>query len=166
MNDIFFVRIRKRGGGSKYAMVNAMDRDLVACHAWREYVARNTSYAISTIKMPDGVWRTVRMHRLILMPPDGIAIDHLDGNGLNNLRSNMLACRNAENTARAMYRYDGTKTPYRGVYPNGSNWAARISINNRVHYLGTFPTPEDAAHVYDTAAREHRGEYAVLNFPA
>lgn len=40
------------------------------------------------------------MHRLVMEEPDGLVIDHLDGNGLNNQRANLEAVTLAENTRR------------------------------------------------------------------
>jgi len=52
---------------------------------------------------------------------------------------------------------------YRGVMPNRKNWMARIGINGKPKYLGTFKSQEEAARAYNIAAYEHYGEQAVLN---
>ncbi|KAK1698628.1 hypothetical protein QYE76_015325 [Lolium multiflorum] len=69
-------------------------------------------------------------------------------------------------------RHDGealrtTKT-YRGVRQRQwGKWVAEIRLpQNRVRvWLGTYDSPETAAHAYDRAAYKLRGEYARLNFP-
>ena len=52
-----------------------------------------------------------------------------------------------------------------GVSANAKRWQARIRYESKEHYLGTFPTKEQAAHAYDEAARKHRKD-APLNFPS
>lgn len=56
-------------------------------------------------------------------------------------------------------------TGYRGVSPYFGKYKASIGDSNKHYYLGTFPTPEDAARAYDAKARELRGNRARLNFP-
>lgn len=56
---------------------------------------------------------------------------------------------------------------YKGVsfHKLTGRWSAQIGVNRRLHYLGLFDTPEQAAYAYDAAAKEHHGEFARLNFP-
>lgn len=44
-------------------------------------------------------------------------------------------------------------------------WRAQITIDGRARSLGQYNTKEEAAQAYDDAAREHFGEFAVVNFP-
>jgi hypothetical protein len=52
-----------------------------------------------------------------------------------------------------------------GVRRNGQRWGAAIHHGHQRYWLGTYDTPEAAAHVYDAKASELLGADAVLNFP-
>lgn len=58
-------------------------------------------------------------------------------------------------------------SPYRGVarVPERDRWRAQISVAGRLHYLGAFVDPVEAAMAYDDAALLYRGDRARLNFP-
>jgi len=47
----------------------------------------------------------------------------------------------------------------------GKVWAATITHNNKVYYLGSYHTEEDAAKAYDKKALELYGDNARRNFP-
>jgi hypothetical protein len=104
--------------------------------------------------------RRVLLHRFLMDAPPGIAVDHVDGNGLNNRRVNLRYATQSQNLANR--RTDGNKTsPYRGVRKVKKPWYARIG---RAH-IGAYETEEEAARAYDAKARELFGEFARLNFP-
>jgi hypothetical protein len=44
-------------------------------------------------------------------------------------------------------------------------WRARIRVNGKRIYLGSFIDETDAAKAYDNDARKHHGQFASLNFP-
>lgn len=108
--------------------------------------------------------RTVCLHRMILeriigrTPERCDETDHVDGDGLNNSRSNLRLATHAQNMAnrRSLRRY-------LGVSPEGHRWKAQLTTNRQTRYLGLFPTPEAAALAYNTAAIEAHGEFANLN---
>lgn len=56
-------------------------------------------------------------------------------------------------------------TGYRGVFKNGIRFQARINIDRRAKYLGTFDKASDAARAFDVAALTAWGFKAgKLNF--
>lgn len=111
--------------------------------------------------------KTVAMHQMPIGTVFGKQVDHIDGNGMNNRRSNLRHVSKAQNQ---MNRHAVVaKSGYKGVTNNKKRWAASIRLRTdgvkNHHHLGTFDTREIAALVYDAAAREMFGPYANTNFP-
>lgn len=109
---------------------------------------------------------TLRMHAIILNPPDGMQVDHIDGNSLNNQRNNLRICTQKEN-ARNRTKLEGTSSMYKGVHwrEDIGKWQSYIYINRVKKILGNFMTQIEAAIYYDIAAKTYFGEFAKLNFP-
>ena len=93
------------------------------------------------------------LHRLIMNPPADKTVDHINGNGLDNRRSNLKVCSHSENSLNSDGHSDRKRSPYKGVTPsnNGKRWVAQIGINYGVKNLGTYDTAEEA--------RDARAEY-------
>ncbi len=113
----------------------------------------------------------IYLHRVILqriigrdMLP-GEEVDHINRNKLDNRRSNLrISSRSQNGSNRALQSNNTSK--YRGVWQNEiGKWRADIKVRGHKICLGTYDTPEDAAHAYDEAALRIRGDFAVLNFP-
>lgn len=106
----------------------------------------------------------IYMHRLIMRTPKGLEVDHIDGNGLHNWRSNLRNCTHAQNTVNRPMNLD--KSGFKGVYWHKRNqcWQAQIQKNKAIFWLGNFDDPEAAARAYDEKAKELFGEFARLNF--
>ena len=92
--------------------------------------------------------------------------DHIDGNGLNNQRSNLRQCTNEENCMNRQPRKN-CSSDYKGVQLNKltNKWLAQIKVQGKNIYLGLFGIEEDAGIAYDTAAIKYFGEFSKLNFP-
>lgn len=106
--------------------------------------------------------RTRLMHREI-MGVNGMMIDHINRNGLDNRTENL---RLADSTQNQMNKRGWSKSGMKGVYRGSKNrfWA-EININRHVIRLGSFKSPEDAGRAYDKAAVQIFGDRALLNFP-
>jgi hypothetical protein len=89
--------------------------------------------------------------------------DHRDRNGLNNRRGNLRTCEARQNQGNAQLRADNT-SGFRGVSLWKGKWIASIRINGKRKHIGSFDTPEAAAHAYDETAKRVFGEFAALNF--
>jgi hypothetical protein len=105
------------------------------------------------------------MHRLILGAPEGVLVDHVDGDGLNNTRANLRLCTSSQNAANIKAVWGCSR--YKGVSPHSasSRWQVILTYMGERIYLGLFDDEEEAARAYDRKALELRGEYAHLNFP-
>jgi hypothetical protein len=57
----------------------------------------------------------------------------------------------------------GKTSQFKGVYRKDGKWAAQIVDNKKKKYLGTFGSEQEAARVYNVAAKDRFGEFAVLN---
>lgn len=136
---------------------------LVAPSSW--HAARSADgrrwYAMAT---PLGDWRgpRVRMHQIITGEK---GIDHRDADGLNNHRSNLRKCTDAENQQNTGGQ--GGTSPYKGVSWDARkrHWRVAFRCGGRFHFVGYFEDEVEAAMAYDAAILPIAGEFARLNFP-
>lgn len=107
--------------------------------------------------------KTLRLHRLIMQPPDDKLVDHIDGNGLNNRKSNLRICTDRQNSANS--RKIANKTSkYKGVFRRESGrWRAAIRVNGKLINIGTFTDEMEAARAYNAMAVLYFGSFAWLN---
>lgn len=84
------IKTFSRTNGYQDIYVNTSDLPLLETYRWRAAYNNNKSkmYAIATF--PSKSKRTtVHMHRLLFNFPEELVIDHIDNDGLNNIRSNL-----------------------------------------------------------------------------
>lgn len=120
-------------------------------------------YAARRVRIGDKI-KVVSMHQTILSPGPGKLIDHIDGNGLNNMRINLRVATSQENT-RNMRPNNNRSSQFKGVFwckPRGK-WQAQICVNRQNIFLGRFENEVEAASSYNAAATQIFGEYAWLN---
>lgn len=86
-------------------------------------------------------------------------IDHVNGRRDDNRFSNLRAATRSDQTANTA-RYRTNKSGFKGVCRVPSGWQATIRKHGVGHYLGTFPTPEQAHAAYLSAAKVLHGEFA------
>lgn len=144
------------------ALVSPQDFNLVREFKWVAAKGGRTIYASRQVRSSDGKWFTVLMHRLIMASPQGLLVDHINGNGLDNRRENLRLCSHAENI-RNQQPQVGTSSRFKGVWMQRGKWAAMIEHNGDKITLGRFDCEERAARQYDRAARVFFGQFARTN---
>jgi hypothetical protein len=149
------------------AIIDLADKELVTPYSWRLLRGHNGKvYAYTQTKSGP-----VYMHRLIARTPVGRETDHINGDGLDNRRSNLRVATCSQNSANMWKprRPDGSATTsrFKGVTwdRSRSKWQAKITVDQHCKNLGRFDSEEDAARAYDAAAVAHWGAFARLNFP-
>ena len=107
---------------------------------------------------------SILMHRMIMLAPQGVEIDHIDGNRLNNQKSNLRFATSSQNKINRGPRKDN-KSGYKGVswHKQRNCWAVRLMINGKYQHLGLFQDKHKAAQVYNDNALKYYGSYAWLN---
>lgn len=149
------------------------EKDYDFLNQWKWYFAlprRNkTGYAqrIEWIKdskgKNTGKCKGIRLHRLLMNPPMGMQVDHINGNSLDNRRSNLRICTVAENIVNRSHPKNN-KSGYKGVHQDYTGkWEASIGYDHKRFYLGLFVDKKDAARAYNKRAKKLFGKYAKLN---
>jgi hypothetical protein len=149
--------------------VDDQDFELVSQFKWYRFIpstAKHLCYSRAWAR-PGGRGTprfSVLMHRIILSPPRSLVVDHRDGNGLNNTRSNIHVCTYAVNAANR-HRWLATKSSgFLGVARTKTGWQAYFSLQGKTTYIGHFQSERAAALARDISILQY--ETAIkLNFP-
>jgi hypothetical protein len=156
------------------AIVDDADYERLSQYRWRAIPHKNGRkfYAGRNYVNEDGAKRTMLLHREIMQPmphtllSGGIEVDHINGDSLDNRRSNLRLVTKSENY-RGRTKTPGCSSQYKGVslVKRTGRWQAYIRANDLIYRLGTFANEVDAARAYDAHARVLFGEFARLNLP-
>jgi hypothetical protein len=108
----------------------------------------------------------VLLHWLVMGRPKIGELDHINGNGLDNRKANLRIVTRQQNAMNKGPNKNNT-TGFKGVCFDKSRgkYIVGVKVNYRRINLGRYETAEEAARVYDKAARKYHGEFARLNFP-
>lgn len=149
-------------GRGKFALVDDEDFERLSQFKWMCYRARSKNTKCWHVRLSKWGKQTY-MHRMIVFPPAGMIVDHIDRDGLNNQKSNLRFCTHWQNSMNASPRLGTSK--YKGVCfrKDSRKWRARIRVHGKLIQLGNFDNEEDAARCYDEAAKKYFGEFAYLN---
>jgi hypothetical protein len=151
---------------NKVALVDDEDFGRLNQFKWFAHYDRHNWYACRHTGRINGKDPTTGMHRTIMTPPDGMEVDHKDGNGLNNQKSNLRICQHIHNNRNLKPRSEKISSQLKGVSWNKrrKKFRARITSDRHTIYLGCFVSEQEAALAYDHAAKKLHGDYARTNY--
>ncbi len=130
---------------------------------WSAMPHRNGLRVRRYAKDGDGKWRIVLLHRFITQAPPGMAVDHVNGDALDNRLMILRLCTFRQNSWNQ--RKTRGSSQYKGVsfHRKSGKWMAYIKAGEKKTYLGLYPDEKHAALVYNYAALRLHGEFAKLN---
>lgn len=149
----------------KVAIIDDEDYERINQHKWYAYKSKRTFYA----QRRDGK-KILWMHRIIINPSPDEQIDHINGDGLDNRKSNLRIATQHQNTMncrkRAIHRGKPPSSKYKGVSKckTTGHWIVQLGFNGSYIWGGTYLTEIEAAKAYDIKAKELFGIYAKTNF--
>ena len=151
-------------GNKQFAKIDVEDYDKVKGYWWSLSTKRGfTQYAQAHSSHDSKSRLHLSMHRVILGLTDTGLVDHINGDGLDNRKSNLRIATTQENAFNQKSNRGSSK--FKGVSFRKDNnlWRAYVTKDGKRTYLGDHATEIDAAMAYNKAASQLFGEYARLN---
>lgn len=117
-------------------------------------------YAGRRIYYKNGKNKGLYLARIIMNPPKGMIVDHINGNTLDNRRKNLRIITRQQNTWNQKIRITNT-SGYRGVSWDKKNkkWKAFVAKT----YYGLYENKWAAALIHNIWAKERYGKFVKLN---
>lgn len=145
-----------------FALIDEADAPTVACHKW--CAVRGNGHFYATRR--DGK-RTLKMHRAITDAPAGLFVDHINGDSLDNRRSNLRVVSQSANAGNRAGAQSNSSTGILGVFRHNRDgkYIVRLKCAGTLHYYGCFGCINTAAVVAYKARLDLFGPIAVARIP-
>lgn len=155
----------KKYAGQFVAIVDDCDAELALLNWQIQYISNKQQYVVRRTSI-NGETVVRQLHRVIMEKvlghaiPDGMFIDHISGDGLDNRRENLRLATHSQNIANSRKRKN-SQAPYRGVMQvSKSKYRAKITCDGKRYDLGKFDSAEEARDAYQAKAAELFGDFA------
>lgn len=109
------------------------------------------------------------LHKILMNPNRMgrcVVVDHVDGNKLDNQKSNLRVCSHQQNMQNRKvhdgYANKKKASQYKGVYYD-HGWKAQMGKDAGKLYIGSYDSEITAANAYNHKAKELFGEFSRLN---
>ena len=141
-----------------HAIISKEDEELVGKHKWHLDKRWKKLYVQTSNK-----GKTIRLHQFILGKADkGNVVDHINGNGLNNVRMNLRHASFSLNNQNRQIKI-GTSSKFIGVSKYKNN--KKYLVYHKGVYYGQYEDENEAAKIYDSIALIlSNGEAKINNF--
>lgn len=136
-----------RLGVGKYALVD--DADAALLNGFKFYVGTsNGGYPTSSFDKNTSKYLHRLMHHFILPKQEGVEVDHINRNKLDNRRCNLRYVTRSQNIRNQGLRKDN-KSGHTGIWYNPSKrkWRLIIRIENVLYCIGGFHSLEEAVEI-------------------
>lgn len=143
----------------QFALVDESDFDKIKGFSWHpSWQPRARGYYV----MAKIEKKTIYMHRVIMEPPEGMTVDHINHNPLDNRRCNLRLATRSQNQMNHRVQRNNT-SGFKGVhlFKRTGKYRAYIMVMGKEKHLGYFVTAEEAHAAYCAAAAELHGEFAL-----
>lgn len=141
-------------------------------HGHSIWVSQNAGKQAGT-KMANG-YISIRLNGIRLMAhrvafslahheiPDGVEIDHIDGNRSNNAASNLRYATSSQNKSNIFGAKKNSKSGIRGVcwHSLANKWRAQVRVRKKTIHLGLFENIQDAEFAAKAAREKYFGEFS------
>ncbi len=166
-------KIRLKGKHSNlFTIIDDEVFEEVNKHRWYGAPGRNKKVHVRTSKYTGGgrknpKYTTIALHRMIMNPDKSTHIDHINGNPLDNRKTNLRPASIANN-ARNRGKQKNNSSGYKGVHKSMSKrqasirWRAQIQVDSKLLHLGVFKTKKEAYQAYCEASRKHHGAFSGI----
>jgi hypothetical protein len=105
----------------------------------------------------------VAMHRVVLgcLAGDGKQVDHRNGDGLDNRRTNLRLVTTSQNAMNRKLK-SSNSSGHRGItwHDRDKWWRAQIMIQGKTLWVGSFQSLDLAIEAVNSARKTHFGEFA------
>lgn len=118
----------------------------------------NAKSGYHRIKLDGRLYQSHRLAWLYVHSAWPLQLDHINGDKSDFRIANLRPCTQSTNYMNR--RRNLNKELPKGVRKRGNRYQARIQVNGKSKWLGTYPTENEAQAAYMTAAHLYFGEFA------
>jgi hypothetical protein len=113
-------------------IISACDCERIMAKKWHWRSSEKDGSYFTHGYWKDGKSTQLRLHRFIMDCPEGMCVDHINRNTLDNRRDNLRICSKQDNTRNSSKSKINT-SGFKGVswHSRDKKWRAEVKVNNK-----------------------------------